>query len=159
MNLHEASFFLIGWCWNNQRILQEFSWCEIALKWILFWEFHCYHFPLWLMRNACETMCCSRDLLFLNPFIKATKQSLWTGLFWVGFLWGFFCHRHLWWPQRVLGARPALEVPEGLSIPMPGYGAQLRMAKPFWDVQWNCSSPLLQGCNNTSNALSCTSPS
>lgn len=66
---------------------------------------------------------------------------------------------HLWWAEPVLGERPALELPKGLSILMLGCGAQLWMAKPFQDAQWNCSSSLLRGCNNTSKALWCTSAS
>lgn len=83
MSLHDDSVCITGWCWNNWRILQGFSWCEMSQKLILLWEFHCYHFSLWLMRNACETTYCSRKILFLNSFIKASKTK---SLDWV-----FFC--------------------------------------------------------------------
>lgn len=94
------------------------------------------------MRNACETMCCLRELLFLNLFVKANKAK---SSDWDFFLFGLVLHRHLWWAEPVLGARAALGLPRGLSIPMLGCGTQLWMPKPFWDVQWNCSSPTLRG--------------
>lgn len=85
------------------------------------------------MSNVCEIMCYSRELLFLNPFVKAYKTKKMKSLDWVGFGFGFgvFLHRHLWWAEPVLGARPALELSKGLRILMIGCGAQLRMAKPF----------------------------
>lgn len=79
----------------------------------------------------------------LSQSLCQSKQSK---VFRLGFfLFGLVLHRHLWWAEPVLGARAALGLPRGLSIPMLGGGTQLWMPKPFWDVQWNCSSPTLRG--------------
>lgn len=137
------SVFLTGWRWNNQRILQGFSWCEVSPKLILLWEFHCYHFPQWLMRSSCETTCCSRELL--NSFIKANRTF-------------FFLVLLVWWTEPGLRVRLVLELPGGLSVLKLTCSSQLWMAKPFWDVQWNCSFPLLWISNNISKALWYTSP-
>lgn len=155
ISLYEDSLCITGWCWNNWRILQGFSWREISQKLILLWEFHHYHFPLWLMRNACETTCCSREILFLNFFIKASKtKSLDCWLFCLFLV----LLRNLWWPEPGLRARLVLELSEGLSILKLICSSQPWMTKLFWDVRSNCSLPLPWIFNNISKALWCTSP-
>lgn len=153
-------FNVLAWCWNNERILQEFSWCEMSPKLILFWAFHCYHFPLWVMRNACETICCSRELLFHNPFIKQNKIfGLWFFFSFFLFFFFFFFHKASLVYKSMLVVTPAPLLPKGLSLLTPDHGTHLWMALPFWEVQWDHSSPLLWSGNYTSKALWCASPS